>query len=309
MQLLSPVWEDYTPPPFCGNRLDDDDPIISSFAPTTTTEKEDEEKTTCSSNDTTTAEQSNKIDATIVGAVIALFVIIRERLLQWSKPKVRPISRDVRTRKPVKIVSLQRAPKKAAAAAGRNNNNRRSRKPAARRQRWTVRSMNPLRVFAKIPEAYVNMMNGLGRSPAFSSPGMTTFHVVSHNHFPPGWTRDHDLDDFSSRAYYCTSDESIAEILHLDSPRSTSNSKPVDHSDYAAAMHQYYYHYRSSSISPGPDSSASSLDSNAARGMNIHNFRRSNSTTKFRDRCDLQFLNSKSSRIANDQRFQSSQDL
>jgi hypothetical protein len=295
MQLLSPVWEDYTPPPFCGNRLDDDDPIISSFAPrtTTTTEKEDEEKTTCSSNDTTTAEQSNKIDATIVGAVIALFVIIREKLLQWSKPKVRPISRDVRTRKPVKIVSRQRTPKKAAAAAGRNNNNnRRSRKPANRRHRWTVRSMNPLRVLAKIPEAYVNMMNGLGRSPAFSSPGMTTFHVVSHNHFPPDRTRDHDLDDFSSRAYYYTSDESIAEILHLDSRRSTSNSKPVDHSDYADAMHQYYYHYRSSSISPGPGSSASALDSNAPRGMNIHNFRRSNSTTKFRDRCDLQFLNS-----------------
>ncbi len=296
MQLLSPVWEDYTPPPFCGNRLDDDDPIISSFAPTTTkstTEEEDEEKTTCNSNDTTTAEQSNKIDTKIVAAVIALFVIIREKLLQWSKPKVRSISRDVRTRKPVRIVSLQRTPKKAAAAAGRNNNNnRRSRKPAAHCHRWTVRSMNPLRVLAKIPEAYVNMMNGVGRSPAFSSPGMTTFHVVSQNHFPPGRTRDHDFDDFSSREYYYTSDESIAEILYLDSRRSTSNSKPVDHSDYAAAMHQYYYHYRSSSISPGPDSSASSLDSNAARGMNIHNFRRSNSTTKFRDRCDLQFLNS-----------------
>jgi hypothetical protein len=298
MQLLSPVWEDYTPPPFCGNRLDDDDPIISSFAPTTTTTtttEEDEEKTTCNSNDTTTAEQSKKIDATIVGAVIALFLIIREKLLQWSKPKVRPISRDVRTRMPVKIISLQRTPKKAAAAAaGRNNNNnnRRSRKPAVHRHRWTVRSMNPLRVLAKIPDAYVNMMNAVGRSPAFSSPGMTTFHVVSHNHFPPGRTRDHDLDDFSSREYYYTSDESIAEILHLDSRRSTSTSKPVDRSDYAAAMHQYYYHYRSSSISPGPDSSASSLDSNAARGMNIQNFRRSNSTTKFRDRCDLQFLNS-----------------
>jgi hypothetical protein len=299
MQLLSPVWEDYTPPPFCGNRLDDDDPIISSFAPTTATttteEEEDEEKTTCSSNATTTAEQSNKIDATIVAAVIALFVIIREKLLQWSKPKVRSISRDVRKRKPVKIVCLQRTPKKAAAAAGRNNNNnnkRQSRKPPAHRHRWTVRSMNPLRVLAKIPEAYVNMMNGVGRSPAFSSPGMTTFHVVSHNHFPPRRTRDHDLDVFSSREYYYTSDESIAEILHLDSRRSTSNSKPVDRSDYAAAMDQYYYHYRSSSISPGPDSSASSLDSNAARGMNIHNFRRSNSTTKFRDRCDLQFLNS-----------------
>ncbi len=300
MQLLSPVWEDYTPPPFCGNRLDDDNPIISRFAPTTTTstttEEEYEEKTTCSSNDTTTAEQSNKIDASIVAAVIALFVIIREKLLQCSKPKIRPISRDVRTRKPVKIASLQRTPKKAAAAAaGRNNNNnRRSRKPAAHRHRWTVRSMNPLRVLAKIPEAYVNMMNGVGRSPAFSSPGLTTFHVVSHNHFPPGRTRDHDLDDFSSREYYYTSDESIAEILHLDSRRSTSNSNsnPVDRSDYAAAMHQYYYHYHSSSISPGPDSCASSLDSNAARGMNIHNFRRSNSTTKFRDRCDLQFLNS-----------------
>lgn len=152
--------------------------------------------------------------------------------------------------------------------------------------------MNPLRVLAKIPEAYVNVMNGVGRSPAFSSPGMPTFHVVSHNPFPPGRTRDHEIDDFSSRQYYYTSDESIAEILHLDSRRSTSNSKPVDHSDYAAVMDQYHYHYRSSSISPGPDSSASSLDSNAAKGMNMHNFRRSNSTTKFRDRCDLQFLNS-----------------
>ncbi len=264
MQLLSPVWEEYVPPPFCGSKIDD--PICSLAATKRSSRKSDHEITHNIGADAggvegrktysyDTDEKEKSIDvrhsSTSAAARKNLFAIVREKLLKWCSWRPRMGGAiHMGTRKPVKVSGLRReAHKKKIAGRGRNNNTssrpRWSRKPAHRRRRWqwTMRSMNPLRALAKLPEAYVNMMNGVANSAAFSSsPGLATFPTNSHGFL------GHNIHSYHRAVETSESDELIVKLLQEQLQRSNSSCKhPDGHMSstcqhYATTTHQYCYH-------------------------------------------------------------------
>ncbi|KAH8969227.1 hypothetical protein BDL97_02G023100 [Sphagnum fallax] len=265
-QLLSPVWEEYVPPPFCGSKIDD--PICSLAATKRSSRKSDHEIThnigvdasgvegrKTYSYDTDEKEKSIGVRRSSTSAAAAsrrnLFAIVREKLLKWCS--WRPIvggSIHMSTRKPVKVSGLRRAAhKKKIAGRGRNNNTSRrprwSRNPAHRHRRWqwTMHSMNPLKALAKLPKAYVNMMNGVASSAAFSSsPGLATFPTNSHEFL------GHNNHSYHRAVETSDSDELIVKLLQEQLQRSNSSGKHLDghmsskSQHYATTTHQYYYH-------------------------------------------------------------------
>lgn len=260
-QLLSPVWEEYVPPPFCGSKIDD--PICSLAATKRSSRKSDHEIThnigvegrKTYSYDTDEKEKSIGVRRSSTSAAAAprrnLFAIVREKLLKWCS--WRPImggSIHMSTRKPVKVSGLRRAAhKRKIAGRGRNNNTSRrprwSRNPAHRHRRWqwTMHSMNPLRALAKLPKAYVNMMNGVANSAAFSSsPGIATFPTNSHEFLGDNNHSYHRAVETSD------SDELIVKLLQEQLQRSNSSGTHLDghmsstSQHYATTTHQYYYH-------------------------------------------------------------------